>query len=81
MDENGVHEPLLQRDENIESDRDRDSKADDFVPENYDADVAPLPLVSENSGKWKYKHHCALSGDEFRELHNHSEGTLPYYQH
>jgi hypothetical protein len=81
MEENGAHEPLLQCNESIETDRDRDSKADGSVPLNYDADAAPLPMVSESSSKWKYKYHCVLSGDEFCESHNHSEGTLRFFCH
>ncbi|KAG0592746.1 hypothetical protein KC19_1G277800 [Ceratodon purpureus] len=77
MEENGVHEPLLQSNESIETDR--GEKANGSVrSRNFDADEATLPVVSENSSKWKYKYHCVLSGDEFCESHNHSEGQREY---
>ena len=76
MEESGVHEPLLQCNQNSETDTDKDSKVDGSVPLNYDADAIPPPIVSENSSRWKYKHHCVLSEDEFCESQNHSEGAL-----
>lgn len=72
MDENSVHEPLLQCNEETVTKGDRDSRAVGSVTLNHDVDAAPI--LSSNSDKWKFKYHCVLSGEEFSESHDHSQG-------
>lgn len=68
---NSVHEPLLQCNDKIMIDR------DGSVTRNHDLDAAPM--LSSNSDKWKFKYHCVLSGEEFCESHDHSEGMQLFF--
>jgi len=73
MEENNIHKPLLQCDEKVITTREsRDSSS---VTLNFDpGDAAPI-LSESHSDKWKFKHHCILSGEVFCESLNHSQGT------
>lgn len=72
MDQNGVHEPLLQCNEKIVIKADRESRADGSVILDYDIDAAPI--LPSHAEKWKFKYHCILSGEEFCESHDDSQG-------